>query len=195
MLKTDLSKAVELLKKGEIIVYPTDTQYALGADIFNEDSIKRVFTVKQRPFNNPIPIAVSSYKEILDVAYKENNLKKIVDFFLPGKLTIILKKKENISNLITSGLEKIAIRIPDNPVALRLTKEIGPLTVTSANIHGEKTQDSINKIKLIFKKEIKYYIDYGVLNSPPSTIIDLTYDVPKLIREGEIKLGEILAVI
>ena len=92
-------------------------------------------------------------------------------------------------------MSKIAIRIPNNPIALKLTKIFGPLTVTSANIHGRETQDSINKIKSIFKEEIKYYIDYGIINNEPSTIIDLTYDVPKIIREGEIKLEEILAVI
>lgn len=195
MLKTDLNNAIELLDNGEIIVYPTDTQYAIGGDIFNNDSIKKVYIIKKRPFNNPLPIAVSSYKEILNIAHNENNLKELVDYFLPGKLTIILKKKENISNFLTSGMNKIAIRIPNNPIALKLMKNFGPLTVTSANIHGEKTQDSINKIKSIFKEGIKYYIDYGIINNEPSTIVDLTYDIPKIIREGEIKPEEILAVI
>lgn len=195
MLDKDLIKAIEFLSKGEIVIYPTDTQYAMGADIFRDESIMKVFEIKNRPNNIPIPVAVSCYEDILDIAYKNKNLENIVNKFLPGKLTIILNKKDNVSNKLTSGLNKIAIRIPDNPIALKLLKNFGPLTVTSANIHGKKTESSINKIQNQFKNYINCYIDDGILNNNPSSIIDLTYDKPKLIRSGEIQLKEILAVI
>jgi L-threonylcarbamoyladenylate synthase len=195
MLDKDLIKAIEFLSKGEIVIYPTDTQYAMGADIFRDESIIKVFEIKNRPNNIPIPVAVSCYEDILDIAYKNKNLENIVNKFLPGKLTIILNKKDNVSNKLTSGLNKIAIRIPDNPIALKLLKNFGPLTVTSANIHGKKTESSINKIQNQFKNYINCYLDDGILNNNPSSIIDLTYDKPKLIRNGEIQLKEILAVI
>ncbi len=195
MLDKDLIKAIEFLNKGEIVIYPTDTQYAMGADIFRDESIIKVFEIKNRPNNIPIPVAVSCYEDILDIAYENKNLENIVNKFLPGKLTIILNKKDNVSNKLTSGLNKIAIRIPDNPIALKLLKNFGPLTVTSANIHGKKTESSINKIQNQFKNYINCYLDDGILNNNPSSIIDLTYDKPKLIRSGEIQLKEILAVI
>lgn len=195
MLDKDLIKAIEFLNKGEIVIYPTDTQYAIGADIFRDESIIKVFEIKNRPNNIPIPVAVSCYEDILDIAYKNKNLENIVNKFLPGKLTIILNKKDNVSNKLTSGLNKIAIRIPDNPIALKLLKNFGPLTVTSANIHGKKTESSINKIQNQFKNYINCYLDDGILKNNPSSIIDLTYDKPKLIRSGEIQLKEILAVI
>jgi L-threonylcarbamoyladenylate synthase len=195
MLKTKLSAAIESLKKGDIIVYPTDTQYAIGADIWNIDSIKKVFKIKNRPFNNPIPIAVADYKDIIKYTYENKYLKTICDNFLPGQLTIILYKKEEISDIITGGKKKIAIRIPNNEIALKLLRRYGPLTVTSANIHGKKTLATIEKIYLLFKENISCYIDYGILNNKASTIVDLTFSKPIILRQGKIKLKDILKVI
>jgi L-threonylcarbamoyladenylate synthase len=195
MFKTKLSEAIESIKNGDIIVYPTDTQYAFGADIWNNDSIRKVFKIKNRPYNNPIPIAVAEYDDIIKYTYTNKYVKKIFDNFLPGELTIILYKKEKISNIITGGKDKIAIRIPNNEIALKLLKKYGPLTVTSANIHGKKTQDTIEKIYLQFKDNISCYLDYGSLNNNPSTIVDLTYKKPMILRKGKIKLKDILAVI
>jgi L-threonylcarbamoyladenylate synthase len=195
MLKANLSKAIELLKRGEIIVYPTDTQYAFGVDIWNNDSIKKVFEIKNRPNINPLPIAVAKYDDITKLTYKNKYVKKICDHFLPGQLTIILYKKENISNVLTAGKDKIAIRIPNNIIALELLRKFGPLTVTSANFHGKKTQSTIENIYLQFKDNINCYLDYGMLNNNPSTIVDLTYKKPTIVRQGTISLKDILAVI
>lgn len=195
MLKSKLSKAIESLRKGDVIVYPTDTQYALGADIFNYDSIKKVFEFKNRSYNIPIPIAVAKYEDIIKYTYKNKYIKSIYENFLPGKLTIILYKKDNISNLLTAGKDKIAIRVPKNKIALELLKKFGPLTVTSANIHGKKTQSTIKNIYLQFKEEINCYLDNGILNNDPSTIVDLTSEKPIILREGAISLNDILAVI
>jgi len=195
MLKANLSKAIELLKRGDIIVYPTDTQYAFGVDIWNDDSIKKVFKIKNRPNINPLPIAVAKYDDITKLTYKNKYVKKICDHFLPGQLTIILYKNENISNVLTAGKDKIAIRIPNNNIALELLGKFGPLTVTSANPHGKKTQSTIENIYLQFKDNINCYLDYGMLNNNPSTIVDLTYKKPTIVRQGTISLKDILAVI
>ena len=191
----NLIRAVNSLKNGDIIVFPTDTQYAFGADIFNEVSIKNLFKIKNRPLNNPIPIAVANYNDILKFTLKNQYIKNIYEHFFPGKLTIILYKKENISNLITGGKDKIAIRIPNNKIALELLKKFGPLTVTSANLHGKKTESSIEEIKLQFKNDINCFLNDGILDNNPSTIVDLTHKKPKLIRKGSISLNDILAVI
>jgi L-threonylcarbamoyladenylate synthase len=195
MLKSKLSKAIESLNKGDIIVYPTDTQYAFGADIFKDDSIRKVFEIKNRSYKNPLPIAVSKYDDIIKYTYKNKYVKSIYEHFLPGKLTVILYKKENISNLLTAGRNKIAIRIPKNKIALELLSNFGPLSITSANIHGKKTQSTIKDIYMEFKEEISCYLDDGLLNNEPSTIVDLTGDKPKILREGKISLKDILAVI
>jgi L-threonylcarbamoyladenylate synthase len=194
-MKTKLSEAIKTLKKGEIIVYPTDTQYALGVDIFNNNSIKKLFQLKNRPYDIPLPIAVEKYEDIKKYAFETSYTKNICEIFLPGKLTIILHKKKNISNLLTAGSDKVAIRIPNNKIALELLHNFGPLTITSANIHGKKTESDIKLIYSEFKDKIKCYLNSKMLKNDPSTIVDLTYDTPLLIREGDISLNDILAVI
>jgi L-threonylcarbamoyladenylate synthase len=196
MNKQILSDAISALESGKIVVYPTDTLYGLGADIFNKDAVKKIFNIKERPFDMPLSVAVSCIEDLEKIAYVDDRSKKIIDTFLPGKLTLILKKKKAVPDVVTAGLENIAIRIPENPVALELLSIFGPLTCTSANIHGKETPTVINNIRMQFKnKDIGSFIDYGKLEGKPSTILDLTGKKPKVLREGAVKLGDILDAI
>ena len=195
MNKNSLSTAVEALCKGEIIVYPTDTQYALGADIYNEEAIKKVFKIKKRPYSQPFSVAVFDFKDLEKIAYTNEAVKKIVKKFLPGQLTLLLKKKKTISNLITGNQDTIAVRIPKNEIALNLLSEFGPLTATSANIHGKKTPYVINELTMQFRNEVSVYLDDGKLDQPASTIVDLTTKKPYLVRQGAISINEIKKVI
>ena len=188
----DLSEAIAALRKGNLVVYPTDTLYALGADIYNKYAVGRVFEVKKRPLDVPLPVAVSSFDDIDKVAFVNESARCLADVFLPGPLTLVLKKRKNVPNIVTGGLDKIAVRIPDNEVALDLLFKFGPLTVTSANIHGSKVPYVIEDIRGEFKDDIAVYIDYKRLDGSPSTIIDITGKKPVLLREGTIKKKEIL---
>ena len=191
MKKNDVSNAIKALKTGNLIVYPTDTLYALGTDIFNDDAVKRVFKVKKRPSSNPLSVAVANFDAITKIAYTNDVVKKVVERFLPGPLTIILQKKGSVSNVITSGLDKIAVRIPKNDIALDLLSAFGPLTVTSANIHGEKTPYVIKEIMMQFSTNISVYLDDGRLDAKPSTIVDLTSEKPTIVRKGSLTREEI----
>jgi len=191
MKKNDVSNAIKALKTGNLIVYPTDTLYALGADIFNADAVKKVFKVKKRPSSNPLSAAVANFDAITKIAYTNDVIKKVVERFLPGPLTIILQKKDSVSNVITSGLDKIAVRIPKNDIALDLLSAFGPLTVTSANIHGEKTPYVIKEIMMQFSTNISVYLDDGRLDAEPSTIVDLTLEKPTIVRKGALTKEEI----
>ncbi len=193
--KNDVSNAIKALKSGNLIVYPTDTLYALGADIFCDDAVKKVFQVKNRPFLNPLPVAVADFNEMTKIAYINDNVKRVVEHFLPGPLTIILRIKDSVSRSITGGLDKIAVRIPNNDIALDLLSAFGPLTVTSANIHREKTPYVIKEILMQFNTEISVYLDDGKLSAEPSTIVDLTLEKPAIIRKGFITNKQILDVI
>jgi L-threonylcarbamoyladenylate synthase len=196
MNRVDLSKAIKVLHEGGVIVYPTDTLYALGADIFNETAVRRVFEVKKRPWDNPLPVAVSSFKDIEDVAFVNQRIQRLAECFLPGALTMVLNKKISVPNVVTGGLEKVAVRIPDNEVALELLSNFGPLTVTSANIHGKKTLGLIKDIKMQFNVEdVAVYLDYGELHGLPSTIVDMTLKEPRIIREGAITEREIMDMV
>jgi len=196
MIKTDLSRAILALKHGDVVVYPTDTLYALGADIYNEDAVRRIFKIKNRPVNIPLSVAVANFESIESIAIVNDIAWRLAEHFLPGPLTLILNKKSTISSNITGGLDKVAVRIPDNEVALELLSKFGPLTATSANVHDMETPRDIEGIKKQFKDgDVAVYLDCGKLNALPSTIVDITTKTPKIIREGIITKKNILDAI
>jgi L-threonylcarbamoyladenylate synthase len=188
----NVSNAVKALADGEVIVYPTDTLYGMGVDIFNEDAVRKVFEIKKRPFDQPLSVAVSSIDDIEKIAFVDDETRRIAPRFLPGKLTLILPKKKSVSDVVTGGLGKIAVRIPANKIALKLVSDFGPITATSANIHGEKTPAIINEINMHFKDSVSVYIDDGKLEGEPSTIVEIVDKNVKILREGAIKKQDIL---
>ena len=195
MTSFKLTTTLKALQRGDIIVYPTDTLYALGANIFDNAAIKKLFKIKKRPFSVPLPIAVGNISEMKKIAYVNTTAEKIVKQFLPGTVTLLLPKK-NLDNLfIAQNLKKIALRIPNNQQTLELLNKFGPLTVTSANIHGMDPAYGIKNIIAQFKDQVSVYINAGKLNGQPSTIIDVTVDPPVIVREGQITLQEIMDMI
>ena len=193
-MSIQLKNALEILRKGQLIVYPTDTLYALGADAYNQDAIEAVFRLKRRPFSLPLPVAVGTIEQIKEIAVLTPLAKKIITHFLPGSLTIVVEKKPVLPDLLTGNKRTVAIRIPNDMIALELVKAFGPLTVTSANIHTEKTLYSVDEIQTIFSpRDVSYYIDDGPRSAQPSTIIDCTKDPPKILREGSISLNDIVS--
>ena len=196
MKKLNLSKAIAALKNGKVIVYPTDTLYGLGADIFNDEAVKKVFKIKKREKTNALPIAVADVNELEKIAFVDDKSRCLIKAFLPGKLTVVLKKKNIVSDLVTGGSDNVAIRIPDNKIALYLLSNFGPLTATSANIHGKKTPVNIIDINIQFKSsDIAVYIDNGTLDGEPSTIVDMTQEPFKIIRKGTITEKQIMDAI
>jgi len=195
MKKNDLSAAIQALKKGELIIYPTDTLYALGADIFNESAVKKVFDIKRRPYTIPLPVAVPSIEAIETVAVMNETAWKLSALFLPGSLTMILKKKPVVPQIVTSGFDTIGIRVPKHPIALQLLSAFGPLTVTSANLHQKKTEAVPHDILLQLQTSIPVCLSDGRKEGAASTIVDLTDIKPRILREGSISRDELLDVI
>ncbi len=196
MAKPDFYKAIKALKNGKVIVYPTDTLYGLGADIYKVDAVRKVFEIKKRPLDDPLSVAVSDIDELEKIAFVNDKSRQLAKAFLPGRLTLILKKRSIIPDIVTGGLNKVAIRIPDNNVALELLSEFGPITATSANIHGKKTPYIIKEISMQFKNEdISVYLNIGRVAGKPSTIVDATKKHIKIVREGAIAEKEILDAI
>jgi L-threonylcarbamoyladenylate synthase len=192
MTELDFSKAIAALSNGEVIVYPTDTLYGLGADIFNEPAVKKIFDIKNRPLDDPLSVAVSNYEDLEKIAFLDDKTRSLIDAFLPGSLTLILKKKKVVSDIVTGGLDKVAIRIPDNKIALKLLSEFGPLTATSANVHGKETPSVISDINMQFKDKVAVYLDDGRIAGKPSTIIEIVGEELKILREGAIPKEKIL---
>ena len=186
MKKHNLSIALRALKNGEVIIYPTDTLYALGADIYNNEAVRKVFDMKHRPYSIPLPVAVATEEQMETIAIVDDRVKRVIKRFLPGTLTIVLQKKKSVPALVTSGLENIAVRIPNNTIALELLEQFGPLTVTSANLHSEKTPGVIKDVQMQLGTHISVCLDDGRLEAVPSTIVDLTTTTPRIVRSGSI---------
>jgi len=195
MKKNDFSTALKVLKSGKLIIYPTDTLYALGADIYNETAVRTVFDIKQRPYSVPLPVAVSSIEAMATIAHLNDTAYEISKKFLPGTLTIILKKKPSVPKIVTSGLDTIAVRIPNHIIALELLSQYGPLTVTSANLHHEKTLGNITDILNQLGTPIPICLNDGRRDAAPSTIVDLSTNIPCIVRKGLVTEKELLDVI
>ncbi len=187
-MRSDVEKAVRLLKKGELVVYPTDTLYGLGADIFNEGAVKKVYEVKKRPFSMPLSIMLSSVDEIKDFAFLNPVAEKIINAFMPGAITLILKKRSIIPDIIAR--DKVGIRIADCEVARRIAKEV-KITATSANLHGGKEPCSIEEARKQLGDKVTFYMDYGKMPCIPSTIVDVSDGEISILREGKIRSEEI----
>ena len=172
------------MKKGSIIIYPTDTVYGIGANVFDEKAILKVFNIKKRPLNKPLSICVSKIEDIKHVAQLDARDETIVRNILPGPFTIILKKKDNISSLLTAGSDKIGIRIPDNIICRDLSSEF-PITSTSANLSGYDIPESSEGVLKQLGSSIDIMMDAGICkHGIPSTVIDMTVYPPKVLREG-----------
>lgn len=179
-----ITEALDVLREGGIVLYPTDTIYGLGVSINDENALKKLYKIKKRSLDKPVSICVSKMNMISQVAYLDLNLKKMISPLLPGPFTIILKKKPSVSSKITAGTDKIGIRIPDIPLCQELSREF-PITSTSANISGKTPKKSVNDIEIQLGAKVDLILNSGPLkNVEPSTVIDFTTSPPKILRQG-----------
>ena len=173
-----INEAIKVLAKGGVILYPTDTVYGLGANIFDRKAVKRVFNIKKRNYLKPISLLVSSTDAIPLVSRVSTNQLNAINKYLPGPYTFILKKSRIVPLYLTSGSSCVGVRVPKNEIACSLAK-IFPITTTSANLSNKDTLDTPEEILNQLDCEVDLVIDVGSLNSKnPSTIIDLTSDKP-----------------
>ena len=188
----DMDEIVATLKSGELVVYPTDTLYGVGADPFNENAVKKVYIAKNRPFDMPLSIAVSNEKMMESIAVLNGNARKLIRKFLPGPLTILLTKKPNLPDILTSGSNQIGVRIPDHPFALRLIDKFGPITSTSANLHSHPDPVEASVAQKDLKGHISICVDCGKTKfAEPSTIVDVSDGLAEVIRKGVISQEQI----
>jgi len=190
-MKDEVKKARKLIREGKLVVYPTDTLYGIGADAMNENAVRKVYFAKKRPFSMPLSIAVSEIEEMNEYGKMNEFAYKIAERFLPGPLTIIVKKRDVIPDIVAK--EKVGIRIPANEIARKIARNM-PITSTSANIHGGPAPVSIEIANRQLGDKISLYIDIGKLPGTPSTVIDVSEGIIKIIREGAIKESEFYGI-
>ena len=177
-----INEAIDVLADGGVIIYPTDTVYGLGADIFNNKAVRRVFKIKQRNLLKPLSILVSNTDAIEVVAKISRYQKNTLDKYLPGPYTFILNKNPIVPRVVTGGLTHVGVRVPENEIACKLAG-IFPITTTSANLSDEEVLSIPDEILEQLGCDVDLVIDVGPLKSKnASTIVDLTAPQPIFIR-------------
>jgi len=188
-------KSAEIVKSGGIVIFPTETLYGLGGLASSEKVLQKIYDIKKRSLNKPLPVMVPHISCVSPLVEEfPERAKKLAKNYWPGPLTLVMKSAESLSNLITMGKGKVGIRIPDHNIALELLKCTGePLAVTSANISGEDNLLSIEEIITVFEDMADIIIDAGPLKyGSPSTVVDMSENPPVILRHGKISTEEIL---
>jgi L-threonylcarbamoyladenylate synthase len=174
-----VEEAAQVLMHDGIVIYPTDTVYGLGGDVFSDEAILKVYEAKRRPLSQPISIAVSSCDMIHGVAKVDEYAARFIDHFLPGPITVVIPARNSVPGILTGGTGLIGIRFPRHPLALRLISLIDtPITATSANISGAKDPVIPGECNVAHD----YLIDGGMLPGTPSTVVEIAGR--RIIRAG-----------
>ena len=194
IISKDISKAVALLNQEKLVAIPTETVYGLAGNIFSEKAIDSIFKTKQRPLFNPLIVHIPSidYLESI-VARIPEKAKLLAEVFWPGPITLVLKKKEVIPDVITAGKDTVAVRIPNHPMTLELLKQLDfPLAAPSANPFNRISPTSAEHVESYFKNDIKMVLDGGTCTSGiESTIIGFENDEPIIYPLGSTSIEDI----
>lgn len=194
MITTDLNLAKNALNSNDIIAIPTETVYGLAGNAYNEGAIEKIFSLKKRPFYNPLIVHIKSAEFLTKVACDIPDIAiKLANEFWPGPLTLVLKKQPIISDLVTSGKDTVAIRVPNHPLTLSLLNQLDfPLAAPSANPFGSISPTSALHVSNYFKNHLEIILDGGECEKGiESTIIGFENNQPVVYRLGSISVEEI----
>ena len=191
--RKEIEQAVECLKMGEVAAFPTETFYGLGVFYDELEALKRLKLSKGRPEEKPIPMMIGSKEQLEHVAFTNEKVERLIEAFMPGGFTIILKKKACVNDEVTNGFDTIALRMPDDAFILEMIRRIGkPLLVTSANLSGQPTGVYFDDVKKDFDGRIDMIVKGECKGSVSSTIVDATGDELKIVRQGPIDQEDII---
>lgn len=183
----DIETVADLLKEGKVVAFPTDTVYGLACIYDNEEALRSLKESKARPDSKPIPTMVSSLRQMQEIAHVSEDAAALAEEFMPGPLTMILKKNKALPEYMTNGFDTVAVRMPDDDFVLHLIDLCEkPLLVTSANISGEEPGENGEEVL----SQLEGRIDAIVMGTPggceASTIVDMSGEKPVIVREGPI---------
>lgn len=189
-------KASGVLRRGGVIIYPTDTLYGLGADAFTDEAVAKVYAIKGRDEGKPMHAVFADLKMVEEYAEVNDAAKILAERFLPGALTLVLKKKIGLNAGIVKGIETVGIRIPDNEFCLELARALGkPYTATSANKSGQVPEVSVERICVQLGDAV-HLVDIAIEAPlfpmrPPTTVVNVASGAPVILREGAIPADQI----
>jgi len=196
-VQKQVEQAITILKRGGVVVCPTDTVYGVGAAINIERAVERVYQIKGRPLGRALPILLADKSQIAEVAKVVPPLAwRLADRFFPGALTIVLFKADSVSDIVTGGLKTVAVRIADHPIPIAVVRGLGaPIVGTSANLSGSPSALTAEEARDQLGEWVDMIIDGGRCpGGTESTIIDLTGERPRILRKGPISLEELKEV-
>ena len=180
-----IQRAVDILTKGGILVYPTDTNYGIGCDILNKKAIERIYQLKQRDKSKPFSFICSELKNISHYAKVSNYAYKTMKRLLPGPYTFILEGSKLVPKIMLTKRKTAGIRVPDHKICLELVKGLGnPIITTSATMPDGSTLNEPSLIHEMFGSRVDLVIDGDVVAGKPSSVISLINDMPVIIRKG-----------
>ncbi|ANQ53344.1 translation factor Sua5 [Thermosipho affectus] len=198
-VEINISYPCKVIRTGGLVAFPTETVYGLGASVFNEKAVDRIFEVKGRAKDNPLIVHVNSVDMLYKIGKVDEKYRTIIEDITPGPITFVVKKRMQLPDNVTAGLETVGIRIPAHPVAEKLCLCAGPIAAPSANLSGKPSPTDANAVIEDLYGRVECIIDAG--ETPfgiESTIIDLTGDRPVILRPGPVtieKLEEIFGEI
>lgn len=185
------------LRRGEVIVYPTETLYGLGANALDIAAVERVLDLKGREPNHPISVVVSDQEMLRSLVDIPPHAQKLIDKFWPGPLTLVLPARDALPAPLLNTRGGLAVRISSQPIATRLVQELRrPITATSANPSGQQPARTVQQAQVYFAGRVKVFVDGGVLHSRTgSTVVEIAGEEMRIIREGDISAVQIRQVV
>lgn len=194
----DLARASDILRSGGLVAIPTETVYGLGANAFDKDACLKIFEAKGRPGDNPLIVHIAHKSQLDDIVEEVNeNAKKLINAFWPGPLTIVMKKSDKIPNEVSAGLDTVAVRMPSHKIAYQLLDMCGiPVAAPSANTSGKPSPTAAKHVFEDMNGRIDAIVDGGSCEvGLESTVIDVTEDIPKLLRPGGVTYEQLCDVL
>ncbi len=192
--KSQLREAADALKAGKVVAIPTETVYGLGADALNTEAVSKIFKAKGRPSDNPLIVHIADKEKVFELVESvPEKAAELMDKFWPGPLTLVLRKSPKIPDIITAGLDTVAIRMPEHPVARELIRLAGvPVAAPSANVSGKPSTTTAQHVLDDMDGKIEIIVDAGSSRvGLESTVLDVTVEPPVLLRPGGVTPGQL----
>lgn len=177
MTSADIDAAAAAIDRGELVVYPTETVYGLGADALDPTAVERVFTVKGRSRDTPLSIGVPDVERAARYARLSDRDRAFIERFLPGPVTVVCKRRSTLPSILTAGRDRVGIRIPDHGLAIELLEAISPITATSANRSGTESVTDPTELAPSLRDAVAVILDGGHTPGAESTVVDPTRGV------------------
>lgn len=177
-----VERAAAAIRDGELVVYPTETVYGLGANALDEDAVERVFAAKRRPRENAISLGVPDIESALAYVEPTDRERRFMDEFLPGPVTVLVEKTDRVPDILTGGRSRVGVRIPDHELALAMLEAVEPVTATSANVSGRPSVREVDDLDPEIREAASVVVDGGRTQGAESTVVNV--ETGEIVRRG-----------